>query len=172
MRVGKDALERALARPLAEPSALYKAVDSNVALERITGIGGWSIVARVEKLVEAHAHVRQKLVREITTRHAERSDARDPQDVQACEEEQAAPHHAHKHRLPEIGLQHERNDGRGKQQKRESGAWHIAPAGAFRKRPCCKDDEARLHEFRGLQAENPPARALNLDPELNRGEHA
>ena len=54
----------------------------------------------------------------------------------------------------------------GRQRHRQQITGQLAPAlRAFGERPGHEDDERRLQEFRGLNAENPTLRTLHLVPE-------
>ena len=113
--------------------------------------------------------MRHEFIGEHNAAHADAADADDPEPVQTRHEEQADPDERDKHRLAEVRLQDQRNDRHRQQQQRDEIARQPVAA-AFGEGPGGEDDEAGLHEFRRLDAENPAPRALHLMAEEQRRE--
>ncbi len=90
---------------------------------------------RLEKGVDAGAHMRGEFIGEQRPGGADAAKAADPDPVQAGHEEQGAPDDRDQHGLAEIGLQHQRADGGRQQRQRDQIAGHVLAPRAFRKRP-------------------------------------
>ena len=74
--VGKDALQRALARPLSEPAARDEGIARGIDLERIAHTHVFGL--RLQKMQDARAHVWHKLIGDNDAGAADSADARDP----------------------------------------------------------------------------------------------
>ena len=163
MGVGQDALHRALSGAAPEPAAVGEGFHRRIDLEGVAGI-------LVHEPLDAVAHVRQELVGRHDAEEAGAAEPHHPEPMQAGDEEEPAPHDGHEHRLPEIGLQDQRNDRRRQDEEREERARHVVAPRSFREGPGGEDDEGGLDEFGGLYADgaehDPPMRALDLGPEL------
>ncbi len=96
-----------------------------------------------------------------------------PDPAQAREEKQCSPGKREQHRLAEIGLLHEQNDGKREQGKGEKRRRHFRPPPALGERPGDEHDKGGLQKFRRLQTHaekiEPAARALDFGADEERG---
>ena len=114
----------------------------------------------------------------IGRRHAADTDtgqADHPENMQAREKHQPAPHHRHQTRLADIGLQDHRNQRGDQQDKTDDIARHILAPSPFREGPGDQHHKGRFEKFRGLDAHprqiDPAARAFDLDTPDQSGKH-
>ena len=98
------------------------------------------------------------------------ADGDHPEPMQAGQEEERRPHDRDQHRLTEVGLEDERHDGDRQQQEGQKLRRNCGRPGppAFGESPGGENDERRLDELRGLEAEDPAPRPLDLRAEHER----
>ena len=168
VRVGKDALVDALARPAPEPAARENALQRRVDLKGVDHAAGR---VGIDEAQHALMNVRRQLVGGEAAGDAEPADADHPEPVQPGHEEQRSPDNRHQHRLSEVGLEDQRHDRqRQNDEGQRSSTNHrrrrLSPA--FGEGPGGQNDESRLDEFGRLKAEDPAPRALDLRAEHQR----
>ncbi len=143
----QDALDRALARPAAEPAAAHEGFDRLIDVEGVAR-------GRIEEALDAPRDVRD---REIGAGEADRRRAAEPDhpdQPHAGQEEQRAPHQRDQHGLAEVGLQHQAGTTAS-----SSSASAMVLAGIsgrradFAEQPGDQDHEGGLEEFRRLDVD-------------------
>ncbi len=119
MAIRQDPFQRALARPLAEPTPGNETLQRGIDLERVAGRHA---VSCVEEFLDADADMRHQLIGEKCTAHPGAADADDPEPMQARHDEERRPDDRKQHRLAEVGLQNQRHDGH-RQQEQSQRYW-------------------------------------------------
>ena len=87
MRIGQNALDRAFARPFAEPAAGMKTVDRGIDLESVDDA---MRRARIDEFDDAGAHMRHEFIGEQHAADADAADAGDPEPMQPAMKNSAA----------------------------------------------------------------------------------
>ena len=157
---GRMRLTVPFARPLAEPAAGQETVERGVDLKRIDDAAAG---AGIEEFQDAGAHMRHEFIGE--QRAAEARPRRCPTTQNQCSpamKNSAAQTSETSIVWPKSGWRISGTIGHRQQQDGDQVGGNVAPLAALREGPGDENDEGRLQELRGLDAEDPAPRSLDL----------